>query len=296
MDASPELFVTLPNKVRLCYQTFGNPTDPAVIFIAGHGGSLLEWNEDMLRLFSPAPSRRYLIRFDARDTGLSTEFPVPAGYDLSDMAGDVDGLIAHLGLSSKGVHLVGASMGGPIAYILAARNPQQVRSLTLLYASPGASEELPLKPLMDLPMPPMGFGDMKREYVKFNMAQYDALVTQPNAEDRAEYEALVTRVTEREMRAGTLYSKGPNHGAAGFAPRPGVEILKDVTSPSTVIQAAHDQFFGVEHGEALAKGLPNSEYVLLEDVGHELPRRIWGRLAEVLLQTWKRGDDAWVAE
>ncbi|KAM5341519.1 hypothetical protein ACJ41O_014550 [Fusarium nematophilum] len=295
MNASPELFVTLPNRVRICYQTFGDPSDPAVILIPGGSGSMLEWCEEMIQLFNNDKSNpHFIVRFDPRDTGLSTEFPVPAGYTLEEMAGDVEGLIDHLELPPKGFHLVGASMGGPVAYLVAARRPRQTRSLTLLYASPGSSKELPLKAGVDVGTEPMGIGNMRQKHIDFRMRIRDALTTQPDEENRKFDQALITRITDREMRAGTLYSKGPNHGAAGFAPRPGVEILKDIVCPATVIQSAKDQYFSVAHGEALAKGLENSEYVLWEDVGHELPMRIWGRLAEVFVKTWKRGDDAWV--
>lgn len=98
MDASEELFVTLSTGVRICYQTFGDPSNPAIVFITGHSGSMLEWQEDMIELFNPAGGpQHYIIRFDNSDTGLSTEFPVPGGYTLEDMAGDIEGLVDHLG-------------------------------------------------------------------------------------------------------------------------------------------------------------------------------------------------------
>src|SRR5687767_12510958 len=95
-EFSEELFVTLPNRVRICYQTLGNPSDPGVILISGHGCSLYDWNEDMLQLLTPPSDPHFIVRFDHRDAGLSTEFPVPASYTLLDMAGDIEGLIRHL--------------------------------------------------------------------------------------------------------------------------------------------------------------------------------------------------------
>ncbi|KAH6893140.1 Alpha/Beta hydrolase protein [Thelonectria olida] len=293
MDASPELFVALPTRVKICYQTIGNPADPAVVLIPGGSGSMLEWRDGMLALFSPPENPHFLIRFDSRDTGLSTEFPVPGGYTLGDMAGDIEGLVDHIGLTN-GFHIVGPSMGGPIAAIVAARRSQQVRSLTLLYASPGATSGLPLKEgYSSLGVGSMGYD--KQTFIQNHINLYKSLTTQPPDEgERKDYEALVRRICDRESKSGTLYSKGPNHGGAAFAGWPGLELLKDVQCPATVIQAAKDQIFGKEHGETLAKGIEKAEYVLWDDVGHELPWRIWKRMAEVFLQTWKRGDDAWV--
>lgn len=294
MDPSPELFVTLQNGVRLCYQTFGDPSDPAVLLIPGHGGSMLEWREELLALFSPAGERRYLIRFDQRDTGLSKEFPVPSEYTMSDMAGDIEGLADHLDLPSKGFHLVGISLGGALAYMVASRRPEQLRSLTLMYTSPGASAGIPLN--QEFQAIPQSMAQDRLTFIDNGVKLYDGYATQVLDEaERRENKAHVTRITDRDIRGGTLYSKGPNHGAAGTGERPGLEVLKNITCPTTVVQAAKDQVFGVAHGEALAGGIQGAEYILWDDVGHELPKRIWDRLATMLLWTWKRGDDDWVA-
>ena len=301
MDISPELFVTLSNtgrKVRICYQTLGNPSDPAVILVPGNAGSMIEWPEDLIEQFNSAggAKNRFFIRYDPRDTGLSTEFPVPGGYSIGDMAADVEGLADHLGLNapSKGFHIVGVSKGGPVAYIVAARRPQQVRSLGLLLTSPGVSPDLPQKQGLDLGFQPFlaGSGNDREMHIKYNMTLYDALTTQPDEEERKEFESLTRRIIDREIKSGTLYSKGPNHGMASHEGEgwPGVETLKKVKSPTVVVQAAKDQIFGEIHGQALAQAIPGAEYVLLENIGHELPRRIWGKLAEVLQQIWAKGE------
>ena len=293
MDASEELFVTLPNRVRLCYQTFGDPSHPGVVLIPGHSGSMLAWPEDMIRLFSPPSQPHFIIRFDPRDTGLSTEFPVPANYTLSDMVDDVEGLIDHLDLSSRGFHLFGASLGGTIAYNVAARRPQQVKSLTMALSTPGHSEELPLKEGIDTGMPPMGFEtNLRQAYIDYYMRWYDGHALRPDETERKGELQRAGQITDREMRAGTLFSKGLNHGAAAYGPRPSVEILKDLRCAATVLQAGHDQWFSEDHGKTLANAVQGAEYVLWDDIGHELPERIWPRLAELLLQTWKRGETA----
>jgi pimeloyl-ACP methyl ester carboxylesterase len=296
MQASDELFVTLPNNVKICYQTFGDPADPAVILIPGGTGSMRSWPEQMIQLFKPSDGSQsyFVVRFDQRDTGRSKEFPVPADYTVTDMAKDVELLIDHLELGSRGFHLVGISLGGPIAYITAANLAKQVRSLTLLMCSPGATPDLPLGPGVDPGMLPLGFGDMTNDYIDWTMRLYDLLTTRPDPEERKAYLVGVAESTKREARSGTLYSKSLNHGAAGYGPRPGVEILQDLKCAATVVQSSNDPFFGVGHGEALAAGIKDAEYILWDDVGHEIPRRIWDRLAGVLTKTWKRGDDQWV--
>ncbi|RGP80094.1 hydrolase or acyltransferase of alpha beta superfamily [Fusarium longipes] len=285
MNASPELFVKLPNRVRICYQTFGNPSDPAVILVPGNAGSMLFWPESLVEKLQLGEDgkRYYIIRYDQRDTGLSQEFPVPAGYSVGDMAEDVELLADHLKLvdSSKGFHLVGVSKGGPVAYTVSARRPQQVKSLTLMFTSPG--------PML------AGFGNVKETAIQSGMKMYDALTTQPNEAERKEVKELVTRIVEREYKHGTLFSKGPNHGSASHEKDgwPGVDTLKQVKCPTTVVQAGKDQTFGEIHGEALVKAIPGDvEYIVWEDVGHELPRRIWDRMAALVQKTWEKGERA----
>ncbi|EKJ77935.1 hypothetical protein FPSE_01861 [Fusarium pseudograminearum CS3096] len=301
MNASSELFVRLPNRVRICYQTFGNPSDPAVILIPGNASSMLSWAEPLIeKLQSGEDGRKYfIIRYDPRDTGLSQEFPVPAGYSIGDMAEDVELLADHLNLTvpDKGFHLVGVSKGGPVAYTVSARRPQQVKSLTLMYTSPGVSPELPIKGGLDLGFQPMlaGFANVKETAIQSGMKMYDALTTQPDEAERREVEKQVTRTVEREYKHGTLFSKGPNHGSASHEKDgwPGVGTLKQVKCPTTVVQAGKDQTFGEIHGQALVQAIPGDvEYVLWEDVGHELPRRIWERMAALVQKTWERGESA----
>jgi pimeloyl-ACP methyl ester carboxylesterase len=260
---------------------------------------MLSWPEPLIEKLqlSEDGKRYFVIRYDPRDTGLSQEFPVPAGYSIGDMAEDVELLADHLNLTDpgKGFHLVGVSKGGPVAYTVSARKPQQVKSLTLMFTSPGVSPDLPIRGGLDLGFQPMltGFPNVKETAIKSGMKMYDALTTQPDESERREVEDLVTRTVEREYKHGTLFSKGPNHGSASHEKDgwPGVDTLKQVKCPTTVVQAARDQTFGEIHGKALVQAIPcDVEYVLWDDVGHELPRRVWDRMAALVHETWERGE------
>lgn len=134
--------------IALDYETFGNPSDPAVLLIAGFGAQMLSWDSGFCD--GLAQRGRYVIRFDNRDTGLSTkldQFPVDLGrligaassgdieavgasapYLLEDLADDAAGLVGALGLDR--VHVVGASMGGMVAQLVAIRHPDLVATLT----------------------------------------------------------------------------------------------------------------------------------------------------------------------
>ena len=146
--------------VELYYEDIGARTAPAVLLIMGVGAQLPMWPDGFCKLLVKRGYR--VIRFDHRDIGLSTKMsgqraegsvvprigryllgrPSPVPYTLVDMAQDAEGLLDHLGIESA--HVVGASMGGMIAQILAGMHPERVRSLALLMTSSG-------KPLSALP-------------------------------------------------------------------------------------------------------------------------------------------------
>lgn len=104
--------------VTVCYQTFGDPALPTVLLIMGLGFQLVHWPDQSCRTL--AGSGFHVVRFDNRDSGRSTHLP-GATYTLEDMADDTVGLLDHLEVDSA--HLVGASMGGMVAQLVAIRHP-----------------------------------------------------------------------------------------------------------------------------------------------------------------------------
>src|ERR1043166_3856250 len=140
------------NGIELEYEEFGDRDAPAILLIMGLAGQLIHWPEEFCVTLAQAGYR--VIRYDNRDIGLSTKLdhpgkpnlmrsgvrallrlPVRAPYKLDDMAADALGLLDALGI--KTAHLVGASMGGMIAQILAAKHRSRVRSLTLIMTTSG---------------------------------------------------------------------------------------------------------------------------------------------------------------
>ena len=145
---------TPQGTVELFYEVLGDAADPAVLLIMGLGAQLPMWPDGFCTQLVECGYR--VIRFDHRDTGLSTKLhghrangsvyprvlryivgrtsPVP--YTLIDLADDVEGLLDHLDIERA--HVVGASMGGMIAQVLAGRRPDRVRSLGLIMTSSGS--------------------------------------------------------------------------------------------------------------------------------------------------------------
>jgi pimeloyl-ACP methyl ester carboxylesterase len=136
---SPERMVEV-DGVELCAQTFGSPDDPPVLLVMGAAASMLHWEDEFCERL--AAGSRFVIRYDHRDTGRSVNYPPGApGYTGDDLISDAAGLLDALGMSRA--HVVGFSMGGAMAQLLALDHADQVLSLTLISTSPGAGNDLP---------------------------------------------------------------------------------------------------------------------------------------------------------
>ena len=140
------------NGITIAYETSGNPLNPAVLLIMGLGMQLISWPQDLVD--GLVEQGYYVIRFDNRDSGLSSKFDQhkspnlvlaylksligwkqSSAYTLDDMAEDALGLLNALGIGRA--HIVGASMGGMIGQIFAARHPARTLSLTSIMSSSG---------------------------------------------------------------------------------------------------------------------------------------------------------------
>ena len=88
--------ITLPDGVRLCVETFGDPADPAVVLAHGASASMLWWEAELCQRLADAG--RFVVRYDQRDTGRSTIYPVgEPGYGQTELAHDVLAIMDHLG-------------------------------------------------------------------------------------------------------------------------------------------------------------------------------------------------------
>src|SRR3954454_11337872 len=147
--ASPEQFAYLPGGMKICYQTFGDPSAEPLLLVMGLGGPMTWWDPSFCRLL--AESGFFVIRYDNRDTGRSSRAtervsrkmlvqaflgrPVKAPYTLADLAQDGFGLLDHLGIAKA--HVVGVSMGGMIAQTMAINEPARVLSLVSIMSTTG---------------------------------------------------------------------------------------------------------------------------------------------------------------
>lgn len=120
------------NGIDICSESFGDPSNPAILLIMGATCSMVYWDEEFCQRL--ADTGRYVIRYDNRDVGRSVVYePGSSNYTVIDMANDAAGLLDAYNIEQA--NIVGMSLGGMIAQVLATRHPQKVLTLTLIASS-----------------------------------------------------------------------------------------------------------------------------------------------------------------
>ena len=280
--------------IELCYETFGDPADAPVLLIMGLATQMIGWHED----FCAELAQRgfHVIRFDNRDVGRSTalsHLPVPtvgqllrrdrraAGYALDDMAADGIGLLDHLGVDRA--HLVGASMGGMIAQTIAARHGARVLSLASLMSNTGSrwsgQPKLSTYRILAGAPPP------DREGFLQHAVKTHALIGSPGFER-----------DEDDLRrsAGRSYDRGRNPAGAArqlaaiIAAGDRTPLLRRITAPTVVVHGTADRVVSPSGGRATARAVPGARLIMIEGMGHDLPRGAWPRIHAGIAQNAAR--------
>ncbi|MEV5001516.1 alpha/beta fold hydrolase [Nocardioides sp. LML1-1-1.1] len=250
------------NGITLCAQTFGDPADPAVLLIHGASASMLWWEEELCRRI--AGEGRYVIRYDQRDTGRSTTFPVgEPGYGLRDLAADAVGLLDALGVDRA--HVVGRSMSGGVALVLAVDHPGRVASLTLVSTTTG-----------ELPMGEPVFPDEPDPADHAAVVEYVVAATRAyaGASPHFDEDAVRALATADIARSSDIAASLVNHFAQDFS-GPEHGGFADVRVPTLVVQGELDPAFPPAHGEALRDAIPGARLVVLPQSGHDVAPPVW---------------------
>ena len=279
-------------ELEIAYTTSGDPGAVPILLIMGLGAQLIAWDD----AFVDELVRRghYVVRFDNRDVGESTHLShlpkpnvlasmmalmsgqaVQVAYRLEDMAGDAIGLLDALGLDSA--HVVGASMGGMIAQVMALRAPERVRSLTSIMSSTN-----------DRDLPP---GDP---------AAMQTLMSLSSSEAPASVETAVTAFRtiaspgypfeEARVRRTATLSRQRGYEPAGVARQllavvstPGRrEALGALRVPTLVIHGDKDPLVPLAAGQATAAAIPGARLWVVPGMGHDLPTPLMTPVADAI--------------
>ncbi len=289
------------NGLELAYEETGDPVAPAVLLIMGLGAPLTFWPDAFVDALAAHGFR--VVRFDNRDFGLSTKFDgVPADveiadrkltrgeaidppYGLPDMARDAIGLLDALNIDKA--HIVGSSMGGMIAQIIAADHGERVRSLVSIMSTSGDPDLPQGKPeamaVFTLKRPPP---EDRPAFIAHAIRCQRAIgsLTLPEAE--SELRARVERAYDRS----NYYEGVPRQLLAVMANGSRVSLLKRIATPALVIHGAEDPLVPPECGKDTAAHIPGAEFMLVEGMGHDFPTPLIGALVEAIAAHCAKAD------
>jgi len=268
------------NDLYFEYESFGDESSPVVLLIMGLGAQLCRWPMPFCQALIDRGFR--LIRFDNRDCGLSSKLdqaaipdigvtlrtgaPLTAPYTLDDMATDCIALLDALAISRA--HLVGASMGGAIGQIVAARYPQRVLSLTCMMTTSGHPDLPPptreAAQALFAPLP----ATRDRESLVEDALQRQLAVASPRFPSCPQQ--LREAISEEHVRS--FHPRGvARHLAAFLASDQRRDLLQTIRVPTLVIHGADDPLIPVACGYDVAAHIPGAELRVIDGMGHDLP-------------------------
>lgn len=282
-------------SVEIEWDERGDPGAPAVLLIMGLGGQMTRWTDEFMGALVAHGLRP--IRFDNRDVGLSTKFEghglpsltaigaammmgrTPATpYTLEEMAGDAVAVLDAAGVARA--HVVGVSMGGMIAQLVAAGHPERVLTLTSIMSTTGNPA---------LPRP---------------TAEANAVLTsRPQGTDMATLVAHGVKAaqvigspgypTDEAVLAERIRSDAERmHYPAGFQRQLAAIMangdrrprLTGIKAPTLVIHGTDDPLVPVEGGRDTAASIPGARLVEIEGMGHDLPSALIGRITDLIAE------------
>lgn len=280
------------NGISLCYDIFGGADAEPLVLIMGLGAQMILWDDEFCQQLAGRGFR--VIRFDNRDIGHSSKLsggrplrawellklrllgtPVAAPYRLTDMAQDTVGLLDALEIHRA--HIVGASMGGMIAQLVAIHHPARLISLTSIMSTTGNPR---------LPQP---------------TREASAMLFAPPPKTREEYIARFA-ATWRLLRAGSFpldeakdleraertFARGLNPAGVGrqlraiLASGSRNRQLGGVRVPTLVIHGAADPLVRPEAGRDTAESIPGAQLLMIDTMGHALPIPLWPQIIDAI--------------
>lgn len=289
------------NGISIEYDCFGSEDAEPILLISGLGVQMIRWTAPFCEKLAAHGFR--VIRFDNRDVGLSTHFPdapVPdldvvggarargeppdVPYTLDDMADDAVALLDALGIERA--HIVGRSMGGMIAQIVASRHPERTLTLTSIMSSSGNPGLPPSSPAA--------------------MAVLMQRAPHPGQDEEAflDHSIHAARIMggpdfpfdETAQRAQALLEAKRAYDPAGFGRQIAAIVasgdrraqLNMIAVPALVVHGDADPLIPLAGGKDTAANISGAELRVIEGMGHEIPAGLYEILARAIADNARR--------
>jgi pimeloyl-ACP methyl ester carboxylesterase len=288
------------NGLDVYYESHGPESAEPILLIMGLGAQMSRWSPELIGKLTAAGHR--VIAFDNRDVGLTEKLDSagapdisavikalgegrkpPVAYTLDEMAADAAGVLDALGIERA--HIVGASMGGMIAQLVAADHPHKTLSLTSIMSSTGnpnlprATPEAMARLNTPAPDPNKdleGFLASAVEGAKVMASRYPPDEAAVRAQSLSDFKRSYYPVGFQRQYAGIMAS--PDR-------RP---KLKTITAPTVVIHGDADPLVPLAGGRDTAENIPGAELIVVPGVGHEMPTAVLDVFVDGILSAVSR--------
>jgi pimeloyl-ACP methyl ester carboxylesterase len=282
----------------------GNPDAPVVLLVMGLGAQMLLWRDWFCKGLIDAGFR--VVRFDNRDIGLSSKIRVKsprvntkklmarftfglktegALYDLYDLANDTKGILDALGIDKA--HVIGASMGGMISQILAARYPEKVASLGLLFTSNNRALLPPPFPTQFKALMGRPASQNEVDLLKHSLRLFKAIGTPDQSSDETKIDFARTLFRRSYSPAGVMrqYMGVLSTGSL-------LAIDAKIKAPTVVLHGSADRLLPPAHGRAAAKAIKGSTFHLITGMAHDIPEAYTPLLIRLFTQNMRKATKA----
>ena len=293
------------DQITIEYDSFGAADAEPILLISGLGTQMIRWPVPFCMALA---SRGYrVIRFDNRDAGLSTHLdnaPIPdfavlaralargdapdVPYTLFDMVGDTIGLFDELSIEQA--HVVGRSMGGMIAQLVASEHPSRVQSLTSIMSSSGNPENPPAAAevmTMLAGRVPNPFED-EAGFLTHCMA-FSRLISGPGYP----FDEPAQRIEALAEARRAYNPAGFGRQIAAIAATGDIRAFSSkIEIPTLVVHGADDPLIPVEAGRDTAANIRNADLLLIPGMGHEVPPALYETIAAAIVDNAHRASPA----
>lgn len=290
------------NGLTITYEQFGPDNGETILLIAGLGTQLTMWHDELCEKLAEHGYR--VIRFDNRDAGLSThlddlgrpnweaigtaaylgESP-PLPYSLKDMAEDAAGLLDAIGIERA--HIVGASMGGGIAQLVAINHPHRVLSLTSIFSDTGNPEmQGPSEEVMAIPPSPPA-GSNIEAIIERELTVWEIIGSPDYPVDKGVLREWIIRDTERSYNPVGVERQAAAVMFAGDR-RDG---LRKLNIPVMIIHGDADILVPVENAYDLEENIPDAELRIIEGMGHDIPMELIEEFTDAIITAAERASE-----
>ena len=276
------------NGIEIEYITEGDPSDPALLLVMGLGAQLTTWPDG----FVDGLRQRgfFVIRFDNRDSGLSTKFEgLPdiaalftgtdlssAVYRIEDMADDAAALLGALGVDKA--HVVGASMGGMITQALVINHPELFLSATSIMSTTGdRAVGAPTGEALTALLRPVATN--RDEAIQASVEGSLVIGSPGYPTDEAILRERAAAAYDRSYcPEGTVRQLGALLGSPDRT-----SGLRGLSMPFLVVHGEADPLVTPSGGEATAAAVPGSKLLTFPGMGHDLPEALWGTITDAIV-------------